>query len=135
MLRKVRPPPKNPLPRPKPSVSAILPRQKCSDFCPAGWIGCKIVQYRKCVRERYIGEGVPDARERGINASPMSASFAPFLPKQERGPPEASEITHLLQAILDSRKADKPPEIRKNLSYGPLSMADGKMCRFSRNFR
>ena len=35
MLGKRRPPPVYPLPRPKLSVKASKPRQKCPDFCPA----------------------------------------------------------------------------------------------------
>ena len=35
--------------------------------------------YNRAPRERYIGEGAPDARERGISASPMLTSLVTFL--------------------------------------------------------
>lgn len=43
---------------------------KCSTF---------LVSIKSAPRVRYIGEGVPGARECDINASPMSASFDSFL--------------------------------------------------------
>ena len=41
--------------------------------------------FRRCARERYIGEGVFGARQRDISASPMPDSFRPFLAGTRKG--------------------------------------------------
>jgi len=88
LLRKVRPPPIYPLPRPKLSEPAALLKRKCTDFRSAEWIKRKIVQYRKCVRE--ILKRAHLTRGSAALAPLKSASFVSFLTKQERHPPEAS---------------------------------------------
>ena len=68
MLRKMRPPLKNPLPRAKLSVSAVKLRRKCSDFRPTEVILHRNTHHRKSATGD-SQEGVFDARERGISAS------------------------------------------------------------------
>ena len=48
MLRKMRPPLKNPLPRAKLSVSAVSLRRKCTDFRPAEYLLRTMMHLHKC---------------------------------------------------------------------------------------
>ena len=51
-----------------------------------------VTQAFRCVRERYIGEGAFVVREHGISASPMAASFGPFLAETRKGRTVVSTI-------------------------------------------
>ena len=80
--------------------------KKCPDFLPELWCGVRlllaaerrersrrqeqdrddvpsrresVMQFFRCARERYIGEGAFVVREHGISASPMTISLVTFL--------------------------------------------------------
>ena len=72
MLRKMRPPLKNPLPLAIPLVLAVRRRQNVPIFALPNDCSAELCTIVSAPRERYIGEDVFDARERGISASPMS---------------------------------------------------------------
>ena len=106
MLRKMRPPLKNPLPRAKLSVSAVSLRRKCTDFRPAEYLLRTMMHLHKCATGGvHRGGGAPRSESiiyviaggnhstipyltRGSAAltPPLWRFFRPFLAETRNGP-------------------------------------------------
>ena len=82
-------------------------RQKSGHFCGAQDLKYGAWYLWRCARERYIGEGVFGARERDINASPMTISLVTFLFRRQE--------SNILQ-LIDKMKFEEQERYRAEIA-------------------